>query len=98
LVHREEIAGNEDSGGQVAQSLRIENCGVEAIVHRQDDPMDGKTRFAIHYKVNGHQRKCYAAVEWRAEVKENLEAVWKALADDLAAYLMAGVVKTVVGR
>lgn len=83
---------------QVEQSLRIESCGVEAIVHRVDDPMDAKTRLAIHYKVNGHQRKCYAEADWRAEIQESMDAVWKALANDLAAYLMSGVVKQVIGR
>lgn len=83
---------------QIEQSLRIESCGIEAIVHRQDDPMDAKTRFAIHYKVNGHQRKCYASGDWKADAMENLEAVWKALADDLAAYLMSGIAKQVIGR
>ena len=83
---------------QVVQSLRIESCGVEAVVHRYDDPMDSQTRFAIHYKVNGHQRKCYAKVDWQADIQERMDVVWKALADDLAAYLMAGLTKKVIGR
>jgi hypothetical protein len=83
---------------QVEQSLRIQSCGVEAVVHRHDNQMDAKTVFAIHYKINGERRKCYAESEWRADARENLEAVWKALADDLAAYLIGGVAKQVLGR
>jgi hypothetical protein len=83
---------------QVVQSLRIESCGVEAIVHRQDNPMDAKTMFAIHYKVNGVQRKCYADADWQADARENLQAVWKALAEDLAAYLIGGLAKQVLGK
>ena len=83
---------------QVEQALRIESCCVEVVVHRQDDPMDAKTKFAIHYKVNGQKRKCYAAADWQANISENLDAVWKALAEDLAAYLIGGVTKQVLGR
>jgi hypothetical protein len=83
---------------QVAQSLRIESCGVEAVVHRQDNPMDAKTMFAIHYKVNGVQRKCYAAVDWQADIRERLDTVWATLAKDLAAYLIGGIAKPIIGR
>ena len=83
---------------KVTQALRIESCGVEAVVHRHDDPMDCKTMFAIHYKVNGQQRKCYASADWQGDVRENLDAVWKSLAEDLAAFLMNGLTKGVLGR
>jgi hypothetical protein len=83
---------------RVIQSLRIESCGVEAVIHRHDNPMDAKTHFIIVYKVNGNQRQCRVMVDWDSEIQDKLDTVWKALADDLAAYLMNGIAKTVIGR
>ena len=83
---------------QVVEALRIESCGVEAVVHRLDVPLDLRSKFAIHYKVNGVKRECYADADWQARPEEHLEAIWKKLASDLAAYLVGGIAKTVIRR
>lgn len=83
---------------QVVEALRITSASVEAVVHRYDDPMDMKTHFKIHYKVNGQQRECTLWTDDRAEISEKLEAIWKKVAEDLAAFFVEGMARNVGKR
>ncbi len=80
---------------QVVEAMRITSASVEAVVHRYDDPMDMKTHFKIHYKLNGVQREVKLWTEDRAKIEEKLDDIWKRLAEDIAAVLVESMVRKV---
>ena len=79
----------------VVESLRLTSADVEAVAHRYDSHMDVRSFIKIHYKVNGTPRQCTVETEHLASIHQQIDKVWKALADDLAAYLMGNVLKSI---
>lgn len=75
---------------QVVESLRLTSASVEAVAHRYENNMDMRTFVVIHYKVNGDKRECRAEIEYGAKLPDVVETIWRRLADDLAAYLLSG--------
>lgn len=86
--------------GKVVESLRLTNNTVEAVIHRHDDPMNMQTHFCIFYKVNGQQREVRCHVEdYKSEIRDKLDAIWTAVAGDMARFLLGKVVtRETVGR
>ena len=80
---------------QVVEAMRLTSASVEAVVHRHDDPMDLKTHFKIHYKLNGIPREVKLWTEDRAKIEEKLDAIWKRIAEDIAAVLVENFARTI---
>lgn len=84
---------------KVVEAMRIESNTVKAVVHRHMDNFDQRMIFKIHYAVNGHKREVTVGIEdTRATIESRLEVLWKALADDIAGYIMGEVVAKEVYR
>jgi hypothetical protein len=81
---------------KVVESIRLTDCPVEAVVHRHNDPMDCRSFVSIHYSINGRKRKCMVEMDWDAKLMDQLDKVWKALGEDIAALLMEHHAKTIV--
>ena len=84
---------------QVIEAMRLTSSSVEAVAHRYDNPMDMRTHFLIHYKLNGQKREVRLHIEeYKSSIEEQLDAIWKAIAEDMAAVLVGDVARTVVRR
>lgn len=84
---------------QVVEAMRLTSASVEAVAHRYDDQMSLKTHFLIHYKLNGAKREVRLSVEdYKSSVEEQLEAIWKAISEDIASVLVGGVARQVIRR
>lgn len=82
----------------VVEAMRIKSNDVEATVHRHENPMDWKTLFVVFYAINGKRREVRVAVEEPTTIEKCLDLLWKALAEDIAAYILQGSIKTLVGK
>lgn len=40
----------------IVASVRVENCAVDAVLHRQEDHLNDTTMFACIYNINGQKR------------------------------------------
>lgn len=74
---------------KVVESLRLTNNTVEAVIHRFDDPMDQTTKFFIYYKINGEKREVRCSVDdYKSEVRDRLDAIWTAVAEDMTRFML----------
>lgn len=84
---------------EVVEAMRLTSASMEAVAHRYDSAMDLTTHFAIHYKLNGIKREVKLFVEdYKASIEEQLDAIWKAVAEDIARVLVGGVARQVIRK
>lgn len=84
---------------QVVEALRLTSASVEAVAWRYDDHLNIKTHFAIHYKLNGQKREVKLSVDdYKSSIDEQLDAIWKAVAEDMASMLVGSVARTVIRK
>ena len=89
----------EKADKKIVESIRLTNNRFEAQVHRHDDFASAKTYYKIIYQLNGYPRHVTCFVDdFGQEIEKSLEVIWKAIANDLASFLMEVVYKTVRGR
>jgi hypothetical protein len=78
---------------KVIQAVRVENCGIDAVLHHMRDVKSGDDEFRIVYKINGARR----VVDHRGNLMDDLEqlvaGLCDALARDVATVLMGGMLK-----
>ena len=79
----------EKARASVVESMRLTSAGVEVVAQRYDDHSSLRTFIGIHYKVNGKQRSCKVEMDYKQPLHGQHETVWKALADDLAVFLVS---------
>lgn len=75
---------------QVVESMRLTNNTVEAVIHRYDDYMTTRTKFCIHYSINGNKREVRCHVEeYKSTIQDKLDAIWTAVAEDMTAFMLS---------
>lgn len=80
----------------VVEAMRLKCNTIEAIVHRHDGCMDLRTVFFIHYNLNGQHREVKYGCESHCTITEQLDGLWKALAEDIASYLLESHAREVI--
>jgi len=79
----------DEARAKVIESVRVQNCGIEAVIHRYDDPLACETKFAIIYTLNGERRAVrHTEDALNTSIEKTIDALWKALADDIAGRLL----------
>lgn len=81
---------------KVIQAVRLENCGVDAVLHHMRDSLNDQRRFKIIYKINGERRVVdYDHTETGAfdDREKMLMGLRDAFAKDIANVLTAAVLK-----
>jgi hypothetical protein len=76
---------------KVIQAVRVENCGVDAVLHHMRDIANDEDEFRIVYKINGERR----VVQYQHDMMQDglAEGLRDALARDVATVLMGGMLK-----
>ncbi len=84
---------------KLLESVRVQNCGIDAVLHRYEDCLTQQTRFLIIYKINGEQRRVeHSEYSMDLTIQKIGDALWKALADDIAGVLLRAMTSTTKGR
>jgi hypothetical protein len=76
---------------EVIQAVRVENCGIDAVLHHMRDIANDEDEFRIVYKINGERR----VVQYQHDMMQDglAEGLRDALARDVATVLMGGMLK-----
>ena len=82
----------------VLQSVRVENCPIDAVVHVHEDLLNARTLFKVIYRINGARREVDAAVEIGAEWQETAGHLIEALARDIAVAILAPSIRSALGQ
>jgi len=83
----------------VVEAMRIESNTVKAVVHRHLVVMDQRTVFSIHYAINGQKRECIVGIEdFNTTIEKRLDIIWRALADDIASFIIGATIKDIAPK
>jgi hypothetical protein len=76
---------------EVIQAVRVENCGIDAVLHHMRDIANDEDEFRIVYKINGERR----VVQYQHDMMQDglAEGLRDALARDVATVLMGDMLK-----
>lgn len=78
---------------KVIQAVRLEGCGIDAVLHHMREPRDGDHRFKIIYKINGERRVVDHREREEVERDDLVIGLRDALAKDIANVLMGSILR-----
>lgn len=76
---------------QVLQAVRVENCPVECVIHKQVDPVADQTLFLVLLRINGKRVEVKTALGgFEVTPAQAAEALVAAVGRAIAAEVLAG--------
>jgi len=80
----------------VVESMCLESANLKAVVHKYESMIDMTTTFQIHYAINGCKRIVTVVLhDSPLRIQDRVNEIWKALADDIATFLLENFTKGV---
>ena len=74
---------------KVDNSVRVENCPIDMVVHEMTDHLNARQNYKAIYKINGHRREVFLAFDvWKTGDEIAMELV-DSVARDIAVTLLA---------